>query len=101
MDSFTFKTLLDLFKEFGPFGIIVIMWWYDGKQIRKVLDQYKDDMGEMRRMYESNVELVKDYRSLGGDLKEVVIMNTQAIVGLDKDIVRNQFCPMVRKEQEG
>ncbi len=99
MDSFSFKTFIDIFQEFGPFGIVLVLWWYDVKQIRKILEQYKDDMREMRRMYEDNVALVKDYRDLAGDLKEVVIMNTQAIVGLDKDIVKNQFCPLVRKEQ--
>ena len=99
MDTFSLKTLFDLFQGFGPIGIVVLLWWYDVKQIRKILEQYKGDMIEMRRMYENNVELVKDYRGLAGDLKEVVIMNTQAIVGLDKDIAKNQFCPLVRKEQ--
>lgn len=72
----------------GPWLLAILLAYADRKRFEGVV-----------RMYEDNVALVEDYRSLAGDLKEVVIMNTQAIVGLDNDISKNQFCPLVRKEQ--
>lgn len=96
-------TLLDVLQKFGPFGIVLVMWWFDMRAIRKVLDCYKTDMAEIRRMYESNVKLVQAYEGMAKDLKDVIIMNTQAFTRLDDDIEQNQFCPMVRlkKQAEG
>jgi hypothetical protein len=52
------------------------------------------------RMYENNVELVKHYERVAADLKEVVIMNTQAITTMHHDITTNQFCPLQRVEKK-
>lgn len=51
------------------------------------------------RMYENNTKLVDDYKSVTGDLKEVVIMNTQAVSRMCMDIEHNEFCPAVRLEK--
>ena len=82
MEGINLAGLLISFKEFGLVGLVIVLWWLDSKKIYKILHRYDADMAETRRMYESNVTLVKDYHSLAKDLKDVVIMNTQAMTGL-------------------
>ncbi|MCK4728483.1 MAG: hypothetical protein KAT27_06145, partial [Desulfobacterales bacterium] len=84
----------EIFKNFGLVGLIIVLWWMDQKKVYKILDKYKADMIEQRRMYESNVSLVKDYHSIAGDLKDVVIINTQAMTTLSEQIRQNEFCPL-------
>ena len=100
METFSLTVLIQVFRDFGPFGIIVVMWWVDMKSIKKILDCYKRDMAEMRGMYESNVRLVEKYESVAADLQDVVIMNTQAMTKICADVEQNQFCPMVRMEKK-
>jgi len=100
MEGVSLHLLMEVFKTFGFAGLVMMVWWVDSKNIRKILESYKEDVAEIRRMYENNVELVKDYRGLARDLKEVVIMNTQAVTHLADDIEKNQFCPMVRLEKQ-
>lgn len=52
------------------------------------------------RMYERNVELVKSYDGLSHDLKDIIMLNTQAVTKACKDIETNQFCPAVRLEKK-
>ena len=47
-----------------------------------MLDRYKTDMVEMRRMYEKNISLVKDYNDIASELKDLIVMNTQAMTRL-------------------
>ncbi len=63
------------------------------KEMREILDQYRQDMLEMRRMYESNVRLVEDFSAVSKDLREVVIMNTQAMTEVRSKMADNKFCP--------
>jgi len=100
METFSLTVLIQLLKDFGPFGIVVVMWWLDMKSIRKILDCYKKDMAEMRAMYESNVRLVEKYEGVARELKDVVIMNTQAMTKICEDVETNQFCPMVRLKKQ-
>ncbi|MBU0969198.1 MAG: hypothetical protein KKC20_01060 [Proteobacteria bacterium] len=83
------KSILDL----GPIGVVLILGYFAKQQLEKsstqyrdqinaILAQYRDDMMEQRRMYENNVELVKAYQVHAGDLKDVIIMNTQAMTKL-------------------
>lgn len=96
MDSLSIHSLWDIFRIFGPFGLVTVIWYIDMKTIRGVLDSYKDDMAEIRRMYENNTELVKGYEYLSGDLKDLIVMNTQCLTRLSDEIQQNQYCPMVR-----
>lgn len=100
MEGLTISMLVEVFKAFGFAGIIVVIWWIDSKNIKQVLDQYQKDMGEVRQMYESNVRLVEKYETMATDLHDVVVMNTQAMTGLAKDVEDNQFCPMVRLQKK-
>jgi hypothetical protein len=110
MDSINMAVVMEIISKFGTLGVLVIVWWTDRKQIREqhdvsrrelacVLDRYTKDMQETRDMYTENVKLVKAYESIAGDLKEVVIMNTQAVTQMCAQLATNQYCPMVRLDK--
>lgn len=82
MEAISMSILLQTFGAFGPFGVVVVIWYFDMKCMRKILARYKEDVDEIRAMYEKNVSLVKDYNSLAKDLKDVIILNTQQITRL-------------------
>lgn len=116
--SFVFQTL-------GLPGLIFIVWWWDHKaqikqreqdreeytkqreqsaaDISRILSQYRDDMTSMRRFYESNVDLVKDYErtlerveKLTTEALSIISLNTQSQTHLVESIRNNTFCPTVR-----
>lgn len=62
--------------------------------------QYRRGLDETRQMYKNNAHLVESYETLAKDLKDVVIMNTQAFTRASNDIEGNQFCPMVRLKKK-
>ena len=110
MDPFSLGTFIDVMAQFGWGGIITIIWWTDSRRLSeqhrqhqedmvKLFAKYERDMAEVRQMYLDNVVLVKDYASLARDLHDVVIVNTQVMQQLVSDVEKNQFCPLVRKEQ--
>lgn len=80
--------IFEVLGQAGILGLIIVLWWVDMKKIYKILDRYKRDMDEQRMMYERNVSLVKDYYSLGSDLKDVVILNTEAMTKLIDHVQR-------------
>ncbi len=107
----SFGQLAALLKGYGPFGILVVIWYFDMRFLRKMNDQYRketsdilkqheDYMAEIRRMYESNVRLVEGYEGLASDLKDLIVMNTQQLTRLTDDITQNQYCPAVRVEKK-
>jgi allophanate hydrolase subunit 1 len=100
METINLAGLLEIFRAFGLVGVIVMIWYFDSKALRKILERYKTDMAEQRKMYENNVKLVQSYQALAQDLKDVVIMNTTAMQKMTDAINTNQFCPMVRLEKK-
>ncbi len=61
-----------------------------------VLEQYRKDMAEQRKMYESNVSLCRDFASVTSDLREIVTLNIQTMTECKDAINQNQFCPVIR-----
>ncbi len=53
----------------------------------------------LKQMYESNVELVKDYHKLAEDLTETVRLNTAQWSSALGKIDTNQFCPLNRTKK--
>ena len=96
METINLLGYFDVFKNFGLVGLIILLWWMDSKRFSKILNEHKEDMAEQRRMYESNVSLVTDYNSIASDLKEIVIINTQAMTKLSEEIRQNEYCPLHR-----
>jgi MinD superfamily P-loop ATPase len=111
VETFTLGTMIELLQGFGPFGLVFVIWYFDSKRhaetlertrrdTEAVLNRYQSDMSEQRRMYENNVELLKTTQCLAKDLKDVVMMNTQAWTQTADKIEGNQFCPMVRLKKK-
>ena len=100
MEGISLNILLEVFKSFGFAGIIVVIWWIDSKNIRKILESYRDDTRAAVQRYEDNVRLVTHYEELARDLKDVVMMNTQAMTQNYQAIKTNQYCPQVRLEKK-
>lgn len=111
MDTIGLPAMFSVLGTFGVPGLIIVLWWLDMKAMRKarddhkvefqrILDSYKADMSEIRRMYEDNVSLVKDYHSVASDLKDIVILNTRAMTEMTEAIRMNEFCPMQRTKKK-
>ena len=97
-------------------GLIFIIWYFDNKrfqrqeEIRKkemqqILDQYRADVSEIKRLYESNARLVDDctkaFCRLDGiytQVVDVISLNTQTQTELIKSIENNRYCPVVRSK---
>lgn len=86
-----FFKILEMVLNLGALGIVLVFWYFDKQQVDKTLTQYRDDMLEQRKMYENNVELVKNYQNLAGDLKDIIVMNTQAMTTL-VDQIKKEVC---------
>ena len=98
----------------GPILAVLAIWWIDRRDIARILKQnqeqltiYREDtkgtskkfeeyFKEVVQMYQSNVELVKNYQRVSGDFREVVVANTQVNADLKHVIKNNLFCPVVR-----
>lgn len=84
--------IIEMLLNLGPVGIILVVWYFDKQQVDRTLNQYREDMLEQRAMYESNVELVRNYLRLADDLSSVITLNTQAMTRLvdriDKEVCK-------------
>ena len=118
MDSaLTFANLAAVLKAYGPFGILVVIWYFDARYMRTQRDQDRKDretdrketanilaqhaeyMAEIRRMYERNVRLVERYDEAARSFQDVVVMNTRALTKLCDEVRTNQYCPAARVEK--
>lgn len=52
-----------------------------------------------KKQYDNNVVLLKETQSIARDLREIVILSTQTMQQLTDDIEKNQFCPIVKRDQ--
>jgi len=96
LESVSLGTVLKILGEFGTIGLIIYLWWTDNRRIWAVMDRYKQDMDEQRKMYESNVSLCRDFASITRDLREIVTLNIQSMTEVSDAVKQNQFCPLVR-----
>jgi len=92
--------LLELVSKFGVLGLVIFLWWHDNRRVYAILAQYKNDMAEQRKMYESNVSLCRDFASVTKDLRDIVTLNIQKMTELGDAVEQNQFCPMMRVEKK-
>lgn len=67
-------------------GLLAVFWYFDHKKIDAVLAAYKEDVNAVSQMYRDNVELVKGYERLSGDLAGIITLNTQTITSLVEQI---------------
>ena len=73
----------------GPWLMAVLLAWQQSRRFEAVV-----------KMYEDNVVLVEKHEEVCSDLKSVIMLNTQVLTTVEKDIKSNQFCPMVRLEKK-
>ena len=117
-DVMSFSQLAALFKDYGPFGILVVIWFFDIRQMRNmakdnkemadkhrsevmaILSEHKEYMVEQRRMYDNNVILVNQYEAMAKDQKDIIIMNTQSLTRVHDDINQNRYCPYQRVDKQ-
>src|SRR5512139_3213370 len=72
----------------GPWVMAIVLSTAQSKRFEAVVG-----------MYENNVKLVQDYDSVARDLKEVVVVNCQAMQKVCDKVDMNQYCPIVRDKQ--
>lgn len=110
IESIPLATLVQILTTLGPFGLLLVLWWLDTKNLRalveshraevaKILEQYKDSHSEVRKMYENNVVLVEQTQSLAKSLKDLVVLNIESSTRLSDDIRHNQYCPVARVDK--
>jgi len=123
METISLPLATIIIQILGLPGLVFIIWHFDNKrdqrkeEIRKteigerekavarVLSQYREDVAEIKKLYEDNVRLVEDYsltckrlEGLYGETLSVISLNTQTQTHLVESIKNNQFCPLVREK---
>lgn len=119
METVPLTLAIVVMQILGLPGLIFIIWHFDNKRSQRqekkrdkeldvILTQYRDDVSEIKRLYESNVRLVKDFSGaykqllqVYGETMSVISLNSQNMTHLADAIKNNQFCPEARKAVNG
>lgn len=67
------------------------------EQVQAMVTAQEKRFEQVVRMYENNVQVVKDYHSLSSDLTGIITLSTRTLEGLVQKIDNNQFCPLARE----
>lgn len=133
MESISLPFAQLIIQLLGLPGLIFIIWHFDNKRLDKqreqykneqlllrsayeqehkrdrdqvtlLLNQYRDDVGTIKSLYQNNAHLVGDYdkamirlEKLAEEMMSVVAMNAQSNTHLADAIKNNSFCPQVRE----
>ena len=123
MESIPMSVATLIINALGLSGIIFIIWHFDNKRFQaekdlrvremaerekaldRVLVQYKEDTLAIKRLYENNVDLAKNYEKACGrsdnlfrEVMGVISLNSQVYTQLTDYVRHNMFCPMVREK---
>ncbi|HBD18667.1 MAG TPA: hypothetical protein DC063_00200 [Arenimonas sp.] len=96
----TLTSMIEVLKYYGPYGLLLVIWWLDARRFDAILKEHRAYMDELRMNYNNNVKLVEDYSCVAKDLKDLVVLNTQAMTNLTHDIRENQYCPQLRVHKQ-
>lgn len=124
MDAISLPAATLFIQLLGLPGLVFIIWHYDNKRDQRkdalrnkeiaereravslILTQYKDDVAEIKKLYENNAGLVKDYNKiylrqehLYTETISIISLNTQTQTKLVENIKNNMFCPIIRREK--
>jgi len=112
------NSLTAIVNMLGLPGLILIIWYFDKiryekhresskDDLNKVLAQYREDISQIRQLYESNVTLVKNYEEAvrrwekhADELTKIIYLNTQVQTTLVENVTNNMFCPIVREQMK-
>ncbi len=102
MDAAAVMDIVNILKAFGPgglilimcgpYGLILFMWWKDGRRYSDLLRQYKKDVDAAIIRYDNNILLVEKYDKLAGDLKEIIMLNTEAVTRQNEALNQKRYC---------
>lgn len=123
MESISLSLASIIIQILGLPGLVFVIWHFDNKRDQRkdelrrneiaerekatalVLSQYKEDISEIKRLYENNVHLVADYQEINQRLEHlysetiaVISLNTQTQTKLVESIEKNRFCPLVKEK---
>ncbi len=101
LEGIPVSVVVSIVYVLGLPGLVMIMWYVDHRRYDKILSIYKQDMTQVTRFYENNVDLVKHYEKLASDLSSIIHLNTQVQTQLVEQIKHNMFCPIVREKGPG
>lgn len=80
--------IIKMLLDFGPIGLVGIIWYLDRQKIDEILAQYKEDMTEHKSNYKANVSLLHKYEDLATDLKETIVLNTETMTKVTERLGR-------------
>gem|GEM_PF-1182547 len=64
----------------------------------ELISGQKERFEAVVRMYENNVEMVRDYHKLADDLTGIITLTTRTLEALVQKVDNNMFCPAVREK---
>jgi len=100
LEGFAVDEIISLITALGIPGLVVMLWYDYTRRtdkanaehcamIDRVLTQYRDDVSQIRKMYENNAHLVEDYNKamtrferLFSEVINIVSLNTQTQTSL-------------------
>jgi len=101
LEGLPVSVMVSVVYVLGLPGLVMILWYVDHRRYDRILLIYKEDMAQVTRFYENNVDLVKHYENLASDLSSIIHLNTQVQTQLVEQIKHNMFCPIVREKGPG
>lgn len=69
------------------------------REMRDVLDAYREDVRKVTRMYEDNVLLVKGYERISAEHMDTIRLNTQTQAGLQTLLKERQPCHRILRQE--
>jgi len=100
-DVAALTALVAIFREIGTwplvtvFVLVVVGPWVGMFVISRAQEKRH---AAVVGMYEHNIELVKNYEHVTGDLKDLLVLSTQTMTGVKFAVDNNLFCPLMRKD---
>ena len=91
-----FGIAIELVRILGLPGMIFLIWYFDRKQMGRMLDQYKRDMVKMGTLVRKTQDIAKGYEKIAEGLNDEIRISTQVLTTLVEKIETNQYCPKVR-----
>jgi hypothetical protein len=79
------------------FFVVIIGPWVATFLLNRSQDK---KVAAVSKMYEDNVELVRDYKKMAEGFQDLIILNTQAMTNVVTSAEKNLFCPIVRRETQ-
>jgi len=84
-----------LFMVIGPWILAIMLFHGHRKRFDQVVQMYESNV----RLLEETQRIATGLKELNGELKDVILLNSQAMQRVADLVETNQYCPMVRLEK--